>query len=103
MNKIILNKQTDVDALRRADQNLDVKRLEKNGEVESNRKSSAATGGDRLQFSDRAAEVGKLVDEIKTLPDVRQDRVDELREKIRTGEFQPAGKDIAEALIRDEG
>jgi negative regulator of flagellin synthesis FlgM len=62
----------------------------------------AALGGDTVEFSSKGAEVGKLVDQMKQFPDVRQDRVEELKQKIEAGEYAPASKDIADAILKDE-
>lgn len=58
--------------------------------------------GDKLKLSDRAASVGKLVDQLKELPNVRLDRVEALREKIAAGEYKPDSTDIANAILKDE-
>lgn len=57
---------------------------------------------DTLSFSSRVSEFGKLVDALRELPDVRQDRVDALREKISAGEYNPSGEEIAEAIFKSE-
>ncbi len=59
-------------------------------------------GEDKLEFSNRAAKVGSLVDQIKNLPDVRQERIDALRGKIAAGEFNPSSDEIAGAILKDE-
>jgi flagellar biosynthesis anti-sigma factor FlgM len=57
---------------------------------------------DKLNLSDRASQVGKLVEQIKDLPDVRTEKVNALREKIQSGEYKPSGADIADAILKDE-
>ena len=59
-------------------------------------------GEDKLEFSTRAAEVGGLVDQLKNLPDVRQQRIDALREQIQAGDFNPSSEEIAGAILKDE-
>jgi negative regulator of flagellin synthesis FlgM len=63
---------------------------------------TAASGEDKLNFSNRVGEFGKLVDTLRELPDVRQDRVESLREKIQSGDYNPSGEEIANAIFRDE-
>lgn len=59
-------------------------------------------GEDKAKFSDRAAQVGKLVDNIKEVPDIRLDRVNALRDKIAAGEYKVESSNIADAILKDE-
>jgi len=62
----------------------------------------ATISNDRMQFSSEASEVGKLVDQIKQLPDIRTEKVNDLRARIETGNYDPAGEDIAAAILKHE-
>ena len=57
---------------------------------------------DKLDFSSRASEVGKLVEQLKDLPDVRQEKVSSLREQISAGNYNPSGEAIADAILKNE-
>lgn len=59
-------------------------------------------GEDKLDLSNRASQVGKLVDQLKDLPDVRQEKVDALRGQIISGDYDPTGEQIADAILKDE-
>lgn len=59
-----------------------------------------ASAGDSLSVSDRAAAVGKLTERIKALPEIRQDRVDALRTRIASSDYQPAAEKIADAILK---
>lgn len=81
----------------------------KNNRAEKADKKSISSGGkkasaseDKIEFSSRSAEVGKLVEQLKQFPDVRQDRVDSLKQKIESGEYNPASDEIANAILKDE-
>lgn len=65
-------------------------------------KTDVSKSKDRINVSDRAAEVGKLVSKIKELPEVRSEKVEAARGKIEAGEFAPTATEIAEAILRDE-
>ena len=73
MNNININKTNDIEQVQPKQQSevnlADIKK-----------KDSDATRNvvreDKFQISDRAAEVGKLVDRVKELPEVRQEKVD---------------------------
>lgn len=57
---------------------------------------------DKLEFSNRGTEVGKMVEDLKTVPDVRQEKVAALRDQIATGHYDPSNLDIADAILKDE-
>jgi negative regulator of flagellin synthesis FlgM len=59
-------------------------------------------GKDKVELSGKSAEFSKLVDQLKQLPDVRQDRVNELKQKISSGNYEPSAEDIADAILNDE-
>lgn len=65
-------------------------------------KSSEPVGKDRVNVSDKAAEVGKLVGKIQDLPEVRTDKVEEVRARVESGEFDPTPAQIADAILQDE-
>ena len=84
-------------------------RTERQGDVKSAGKSQNGSiegknnvGEDKLQFSDRATETGKLLDNLKELPDIREEKVSALREKIAAGEYNPSSEEIADAILKDE-
>lgn len=57
---------------------------------------------DKVNLSSVALETGKMVDQLKVLPDVRQEKVDELRQSISAGTFNPSSTAIAEGILKDE-
>lgn len=64
--------------------------------------SKAPVSVDKLEISSRASEVGRLVEQLKALPDVRQDKVDALKEQIAAGKYAPSANDIADSILKDE-
>jgi flagellar biosynthesis anti-sigma factor FlgM len=59
-------------------------------------------GADQIRVSSTAAQVANLVARAKGTPDVRQDRVDSLRELVHSGRYEVPANDIAAAILRDE-
>ncbi len=57
---------------------------------------------DKLDISSRASEVGRLVDQLKAMPDTRQERIDALREQVAAGNYRPTGDSIADAILKDD-
>ncbi|MDR1733145.1 MAG: flagellar biosynthesis anti-sigma factor FlgM [Synergistaceae bacterium] len=64
-------------------------------------------GSDAADFSLFAVELARISGELKNIPEVRQDLVDDLKQKIEAGEYKPPLEKIAHNLflagILDEG
>ena len=100
MSKIESIKNIDFEQVR-AIRQVDGKQPEKPGTQPVEGKP--APGSDKLQFSNHASEVGKFLDQLKELPDVRAEKVNALREQIAAGEYKPSGTQIADAILKEEG
>jgi negative regulator of flagellin synthesis FlgM len=98
MGKINIDKVNGFSPIR-SERQIDVKRSNDPGHPVGKAKEIAE---DRLDLSVRASEVGNLVETLKEMPDVRQDKVDRLRKQIASGSYDPSADEIAEAIIRDE-
>lgn len=96
---IKINKAHDSDAIRSIGRN-DVKRAGKNETQPIENKGVVES--DTVSISGVASETGKLVEQIKEFPDIRQDRVSEVRQQISAGNFQPSNEEIADAILKDE-
>jgi negative regulator of flagellin synthesis FlgM len=60
-------------------------------------KASEATA---VSMSAAGAEIGKALGALNAVPDIRADRVAELKAKIESGEYNVSGRDVAESLLR---
>lgn len=99
MNKINTNRIEDVDAIRALRQSA----AERVGTLKTDSlKAEPKFDQDKLEVSERAAKVGKLIEEIREMPDVREAKTADLRKRIESGEYEPTGADIADAILRDE-
>jgi len=98
MGKINIDKVNGISPIR-SERQIDVKRSADSGNPVSNTRD---IGEDKLDLSVRASEVGNLVDTLKEMTDVRQDKVESLREQIASGSYNRSADEIAEAIIRDE-
>ena len=54
----------------------------------------------RVDISDNAQEVRRIAELIKQLPDVREDRVQELKAQVENGTYHVSSDDIADLMIR---
>lgn len=64
--------------------------------------SSTPSEADKIKVSERAADVGRLTARASALPDVRQEKVEALRERVQSGSYDPSAKDIADAILKEE-
>lgn len=73
----------------------------KNAEVPA--PSPSHNAPDQVSVSSGAEEVGRLIARAGELADVRQERVDSLRQAIQSDQYKVSSSSIADAIIRDEG
>lgn len=99
MSSIKINKALDSDAIRSVGRSEVGKAGKKDSQTVENK---GVFESDKVDISSVALETGKLVDQVKELPDVRLDRVDEVKQKISSGNFKYAGSEIADAILKDE-
>lgn len=57
---------------------------------------------DSVALSDRSAQVERLTAQIADLPEIRDDRVQDLRGRIASGTYTVSSRDIADAIIAEE-
>jgi len=60
---------------------------------------SGKTGGDRVELSDRARALIVASASLKTAPQIRIDKVDSLKQKIKDGTYHVPGEKIAERVL----
>ncbi|MDD4602027.1 MAG: flagellar biosynthesis anti-sigma factor FlgM [Negativicutes bacterium] len=64
-----------------------------------NEKSGPVQKQDEVILSSEAKEFGQILQSIKKLPDVREDKVNEISKKLDSGNYTIEAKDIAEQMI----
>jgi negative regulator of flagellin synthesis FlgM len=72
------------------------------GRVDSAKPVSAEHRVDQVDVSSMGKEISKLVERAKQLPDIRQERVEALRQQVQSGKYEVSSKQIADAILRDE-
>ncbi|MGH9901156.1 MAG: flagellar biosynthesis anti-sigma factor FlgM [Pyrinomonadaceae bacterium] len=65
--------------------------------------AAATPQADTVKVSDTAASVGRLANRASEMSDVRQERIDALREVVESGSYRPEAGDIADAILKEEG
>jgi negative regulator of flagellin synthesis FlgM len=96
-------KQVDLNAASTA-QTSNTNRAEnaRQGRVSSTKPFSAEQRVDQVEVSSTGKEISKLVERAKQLPEIRQERVEQLRELVQSGKYDVSSKQIADAILRDE-
>ncbi len=56
-------------------------------------------GSERVDISERAKEAARLLEAIKAIPDIRAEKVDEIREAINSGKYRIDPMKIAEKIL----
>ena len=55
---------------------------------------------DENVLSSRAAEVRRLRELAKTIPDIRQDKIDTIKKQIESGVYNASGESVAESISK---
>ena len=62
--------------------------------------AAATAGQDTVELSARAAEIQAALDALAGVPEVREERVAELRAQLEQGTFDPAAEALAAKLLK---
>lgn len=57
--------------------------------------------GDKVELSPQAKEINKHRAELKTLPQTREEKVQDLKQRINNGTYKPSAEKIAEGIINE--
>ena len=63
--------------------------------------SSSELKGDSLNISNEAYSTAKKADQLKEMPDVREEKVSALKREIDNGTYNVAGKEVAEKIVNN--
>ncbi|AZT90595.1 flagellar biosynthesis anti-sigma factor FlgM [Caldicellulosiruptor changbaiensis] len=69
-----------------------VNKVEKKQDVKS---------ADKLEISSEARDFQAILNAIKSTPDIREEKVNEIKSKIESGTYNVSAKDVVEKLIRE--
>jgi negative regulator of flagellin synthesis FlgM len=71
----------------------------KNSDQQPVKQTKAASNGDKVALSPQARQIQEARVIIDSLPDVRQDKIDELKSRIANNTYEIDAKKIAEKMI----
>lgn len=79
-----------------------VKKVAEEQAISIQRKSTVQSPSkDRVDISERAKDAARLMEEIKAIPDIRTEKVDELREAIKSGRYRIDSVKLAEKILKE--
>ncbi|MDR5659769.1 flagellar biosynthesis anti-sigma factor FlgM [Serpentinicella sp. ANB-PHB4] len=55
---------------------------------------------DQVEISDKAKEFQIAMKAFKALPDIRENKVNEIKQRIETGSYNVSGQEIAEKMVQ---
>lgn len=64
-------------------------------------KKQELTATDKVEISSEARDFQAILNAIKLTPDVREEKVNEIKKKIDSGTYNISGRDVVEKLIRE--
>ena len=76
-----------------------VKDAQKKSELKNQADRSTKASSDKISISDSAKETSTLIKSVKNSPDVREDKVNEMKMKIDSGAYDVSGKMVAEKIV----
>jgi negative regulator of flagellin synthesis FlgM len=59
------------------------------------------SSGDKVELSPEAKMISQAIKAVEALPDVRENKVAEIRERIANGTYRIDGKEVAEKMIKE--
>ena len=72
-----------------------------NTEFNRLRKGKGKMEKDRIDFSKKAMDYQFAMDKVKKVPDMRMDKVEKLKEKVQSGNYNIKGEQIAEKIYQN--
>ena len=80
--------------------------IQKSGGGKNPSKSSASggksrTGGERVEVSDASALRERAQVMLSEMPEVRMERIEEIRDALESGKFKVSGKKVATQIVRN--
>jgi negative regulator of flagellin synthesis FlgM len=64
-------------------------------------KAGGAMPEDQVVVSDQAKEIGRLQAEVSKIPDVRPDRVEDVKNAVNTGTYNIKGETVAGKILKE--
>ena len=92
--RIDSNMMSGMDTLEQTSRKINVEKVSTN---ES--QNTSAVESDAVSISEKGKDVSEMTRTLKELPDVRADKIADLKERIANGTYNVSGKDIAAKIV----
>lgn len=92
--RIDSNMMSGMDTLEQTSRKRNVEKVSAN-----DKQNSAAVESDAVSISEKGKDVSEMTRTLKEMPDVRADKIADLKERIAAGTYNISGKDIASKII----
>jgi negative regulator of flagellin synthesis FlgM len=80
-------------------------RIQKNEEVKAQQSQTSSPdkvyNGERVELSQRAKDIQKIKKIVEETPEIREDKVTDLKQKIEQGIYNVKGEKVAQKLLED--
>lgn len=86
--------------IKRSSRNKDVSPENSKPSVKAEREGLAATSSDNVHLSAKARELQESRKALDAVPEVRKEKVEELKGRIESGSYNVKGEEIADAIIK---
>lgn len=97
--KIDANKPTEIQDQRRGAQNVQKSTgVEPKGKAADARKTST---GDTVDISHKSKEIADIMSAVNQLPDVRNSKVQEIKQRVETGTYTIDPRNVAEKILKE--
>lgn len=92
--RIDSNMMSGMDTLEQTSRKRNVEKVSAN-----DKQNSAAVESDAVSISEKGKDVSEMTRTLKEMPDVRADKIADLKERIANGTYNVSGKDIASKIV----
>ncbi len=92
--RIDSNMMSGMDTLEQTSRKRNVEKVSAN-----DKQNAVAVESDAVSISEKGKDVSEMTRTLKEMPDVRADKIADLKERIANGTYNVSGKDIASKII----
>ena len=86
--------------IKRSSRNKDVSSEKSEAPAKAERAGNAAAGSDNVRLSAKARELQESRKAMEAAPELRKEKVEELKSRIASGSYNVKGEEIADAIIK---
>jgi len=77
----------------------DAEKVQENQQLRNGAEKAGQSGGENVSLSERARHILKAQQELENVPDLRSEKVNQIKEQIANGTYEVKGQEVAEKII----